>query len=113
MGIVELLTTREIGPNMIRQCPNSLRCRRQNVLAQDLRNGHLANPGVICGTEHLGPILHQDPVLSQVKLMAAVWDGGPSSAEGDESPGCWRARHGPDWEPGRRGGHGEQGPWAA
>src|SRR5712692_8785520 len=25
-----------MGRNMIRQCPNSIRCRRQNVLAQDL-----------------------------------------------------------------------------
>jgi isoamylase len=60
----------------------------------------------------LGTILHQDPVLSQVKLMAA-WDGGPSSAEGDDRAGCWRARHGPDREPVRRGGPGDQGPWAA
>src|SRR5205823_1576370 len=43
-GIVELLMTREKWSNMIRQCPNSIRCRRQNVLAQDLRNGHL----VVC-----------------------------------------------------------------
>jgi len=57
----------------------------------------------------LGTILHQDPVLSQVKLMAASWDGGLSSAEGDDSPGCWRARHGPDREPVSGVGHAERG----
>jgi isoamylase len=61
----------------------------------------------------VGTILHQDPVLSQVKLMAAPWDGAPSGAEGDADPECWRAWHGPDREPVRRGGPGDQGPWAA
>jgi glycogen operon protein len=57
----------------------------------------------------LGTILHQDPVLSQVKLMAA-WDGGPSGVEGDARPGCRRAWPGLIQEPVCRGG---QGPWAA
>jgi len=61
----------------------------------------------------LGTILHQDPVLSQVKLMAAPWDGGPRDAEGDYGFGRWRVSHGPYREPRRRGGPGDQGPWAA
>jgi glycogen operon protein len=57
----------------------------------------------------LGTILHQDPVLSQVKLMGVPWDGGSRGVKGDES----FARSGQDREPVRRGGHSDQGPWAA
>jgi glycogen operon protein len=61
----------------------------------------------------LGTTLHQDPVLSQVKLMAEPWDRDPSGAEGDDDPRRWRARYGQDREPVRRGRHGDQGPRAA
>jgi isoamylase len=61
----------------------------------------------------LGTILHQDPVLSQVKLMAAAWDGSLSGVEGDDSLGCWYTWPSLLQEPVRRGGHGGQDPWAA
>jgi isoamylase len=61
----------------------------------------------------LGTLLHQDPILSQVKLMVAPWGGGPSGVAGDNGPESWGAQPGPDRAPVRRGGHGDQGPWAA
>jgi len=59
----------------------------------------------------VGPLLHQDPVLSQVKLLAAPGDGGPCSVAGDAGPRLgWP---GQDGEPMRRSGPGAQDPWAA
>jgi isoamylase len=61
--------------------------------------------------EAVGTILYQDPVLSQVKLLAAPWDGGVSGTVGNTGPG--RVRYGQEREPVHRSGYGGQGPWAA
>src|SRR5262249_10022117 len=63
--------------------------------------------------EAVSTILHQDPVLSQVKLLAAPWDGGVSGAVGNTGPGRGWGRYGQERAPIHRSGHGGQGPWAA
>jgi len=77
---------------MIRQCPNSIRYRRQNVLAQDLRNGHLGVGGLghvalqalheLCGARTIAVDRSEAARTLATELGAHhVLDGGPNVVE--------------------------------